>query len=94
MSYQVEVDLFNFVGVGSAQFLAANGDKLFTDLVGQGTDPTVNPISSIVETHTITGGTGRFEGASGSFTLNRVLDTTTGITSGSFDGTIVIPRGQ
>jgi hypothetical protein len=35
--------------------------------------------------------TGRFEGAAGSFTLERTLDLTTLLTSGSFEGTITVP---
>jgi hypothetical protein len=44
-----------------------------------------------VETWTITGGTGRFTGAAGSFTVERSLDQTTGVTTGSFEGTISSP---
>ena len=45
---------------------------------------------SIVEVHTITGGTGRFAGATGSFIRTSLLNLVTGFTSGSFDGTIVL----
>jgi hypothetical protein len=44
-----------------------------------------------VEILTITGGTGRFEGATGTVISTRVLDQVTGDTSGAFDGTIDIP---
>ena len=78
-------------GVGSLQFIAANGDKVFTTLFGQGT-PTGTPgINLIVEVNTITGGTGRFANAKGSFTVERLVDVTTGFTSGSFSGTITSP---
>ncbi len=44
----------------------------------------------------ITGGTGRFEGAGGSFTVERVVyDVRPGIdlvTEGSFDGTIILEK--
>jgi hypothetical protein len=40
---------------------------------------------------TLTGGTGRFEGASGSFTVERVLNRATGISTGTLSGTIVLP---
>jgi hypothetical protein len=76
---------------GSFQFIAANGDSIFTELLGQGT-PTGTPgINHIVEINTITGGTGRFVGATGSFVLERLVDLMTGITSGSFNGTITSP---
>jgi hypothetical protein len=44
----------------------------------------------VVETYTITGGNGRFAGASESFTVERLVNTVTGVTSGTFDGSIVI----
>ena len=47
-------------------------------------------LAAIVETDTITGGTGRFAGATGSFTVERLLDQATGISSGSFTGGIVL----
>jgi hypothetical protein len=74
----------------SYRFVAANGDILFVEGTGQGT-PTPTPnVDTIVETDTITGGTGRFAGATGSFTLVRLLNLATGVTSGTFDGNIVI----
>ena len=92
VSYEVEVDLQTLAGTGlSAHFVAANGDSLFAEGSGQAT-PTDDPtVVSIVETYTITGGTGRFANASGSFIVNRTANLATGETSGSFDGTIVIP---
>jgi hypothetical protein len=77
--------------VQGREFIAANGDVIFTTIVGQG-EPTDTPgINRIVEINTITGGTGRFAGAKGSFTLERLVDLTTGSTSGSFHGTITSP---
>ena len=38
-----------------------------------------------------TGGTGRFAGATGEFTVERLVDTATGETEGSFEGTISSP---
>jgi hypothetical protein len=88
VTYESEVDLATLSGHGSAHFVAANGDSLFAEVVGQAT-PTSDPnVLSIVEVFTITGGTGRFTGATGSITVERVLDA--GATSGSFDGTILI----
>ena len=89
VTWEFTVNLLNGAGIGSAHFIAANGDSVFTESLGQG-DPTETPgINRVVETHTITGGTGRFDGATGSFTLER-LASMTGITAGSFDGSIVI----
>jgi len=90
VTYQVEVDLPTSMGIGSATFKAANGDSVFAEFIGQG-NPTQDPdVSFIVETYTITGGTGRFANATGSFTVHRFVNLVTGITTGSFDGTIVI----
>ena len=90
MTYELEVDLLAHETFGSSVFTAANGDSLFTDITGLGT-PTENPdVVSVVEAHTITGGTGRFAGATGSFIRKYLLNLVTGVTSGSFDGTIVI----
>ncbi len=83
-------------GVGtatlSAHFVAANGDSLFGEASGVG-KPTATPgINKIVEVYTITGGTGRFAGASGSFTVERLINLGTGVTSGTFEGTIVMAK--
>jgi hypothetical protein len=80
--------------VGSYEFTAANGDALFADFTGQST-PTETPgVLYIVEVATITGGTGRFAGASGGFTCERYFDTTTDETYGSFEGTISRGHGK
>ena len=71
--------------------IAANGDSIFTTIVGQG-QPTDTPgVNRIAEINTITGGTGRFAGAVGSFTVERLVNLSTGFTSGSFHGTITSP---
>ena len=91
VTWEFTVNLLNGAGIGSAHFIAANGDSVFTESLGQG-EPTSTPgINRVVETHTITGGTGRFAGATGSFILERLVDTA-GITAGSFNGTIVIHK--
>jgi len=77
-------------GEGTYTFTAANGDTLTADFTGQAQ---TGPITSIVEEAVITGGTGRFAGATGSFTVRRLFDRAAGTTTGSFDGTISIPRG-
>ncbi len=92
LTYELEVDLLSHDTSGSAVFTAANGDTLFTDIVGLGTS--LGDFASIVETHTITGGTGRFEGASGSFIRTYMLNLVTGVTTGSFKGTIIIVKGE
>jgi hypothetical protein len=75
---------------GSYEFTAADGDTLTADFAGKAT-PTATPgVLYIVETATITGGTGRFAGATGSFTTKRLFDTVAGTTTGSFEGAIAL----
>jgi hypothetical protein len=49
---------------GSVQLTAANGDTIFTTIIGQGEPADGMPgFAHITEHNTITGGTGRFAGA-------------------------------
>jgi hypothetical protein len=73
---------------GDATFTAANGDTLTATVDGHATPTTTPGVVSIVEVYTITGGTGRFADATGSFTLESTLDQTTGVSSGTFSGSI------
>lgn len=91
VSYAVEVNLVTIAGIGSAEFVAANGDSIYANGTGQATETGTPGVFDIVENYTITGGTGRFAGASGTITLDRVVDTNTGATSGVISGTIVLP---
>jgi hypothetical protein len=75
-------------GTGTFTFTAANGDTLTADFTGQAQP---GPIVSIVEHATITGGTGRFAGATGTFTVQRLFDPARGTTTGWFEGTISSP---
>jgi hypothetical protein len=75
------------IGTGSYVFTAANGDTLTADFTGQAT--LLAPgVLSVAETGVITGGTGRFADATGSFTTERTFFVATGVTTGSFAGTI------
>jgi hypothetical protein len=65
---------------GTATFTAANGDTLLATVAGQATRTSPTTLS-ILEDYTITGGTGRFADATGSFTLNSTLDQVTGVSS-------------
>jgi len=86
ITLQVNIPTSHATGV--ATFTAANGDTLTATVDGQGT-PTATPgVVSIVEVYTITGGTGRFADATGSFTLESTLDQTTGVSTGTFSGAI------
>lgn len=75
----------------SAVLVAANGDMIFGEGEGQGT-PTATPgVVSIVETFNITGGTGRFEGATGTFVVQRLVHRPTLTSVGTIEGTILLP---
>jgi len=75
---------------GEYVFTAANGDLLCAVFEGF-SFPIGGGVLYIEEEATIIGGTGRFAGASGSFTCQRWFDTIAGTTNGSFDGTISSP---
>ena len=72
-------------------FTAANGDTLTAEFRGRAGPSGIPGVVRIVEEATITGGTGRFEGATGSFTAVRLYDPVAGTTIGSFEGTISTP---
>ena len=84
------VNLATRTATGSYQFTAANGDMVFADFTGQAT-PIGGGVLYIEETATITGGTGRFAGATGNFVVERLYDTVADTTVGSFEGTISTP---
>ena len=81
------VNVLDGTAAGSFTFTAENGDQLFATFLGLGVGA---PIANITETVTITGGTGRLAGASGTLVIRRTLDLTTGVSSGSIDGTITM----
>jgi len=85
------VDRTTRTATGTYEFTAANGDTLSADFTGQSTPTSTPSVLSIVENATITGGTGRFAGATGSFTTVRLFDTIGGTTTGTFNGTISPP---
>jgi len=87
------VDLTPGVGFGIATgtvvFTAANGDTVTATTSGQAT-PTATPgVLSIEESGIITGGTGRFAGATGNYSGTGVLSA--GFSTASFEGTISSP---
>jgi hypothetical protein len=88
ISYYPVVDLPTATTSGT--IVAANGDTL--TFVGTGLAEAAGGPGEfdIVEQWTITGGTGRFVGASGHVTLQRHLSALTLASSGAFDGTIVL----
>src|SRR5690242_8518759 len=70
----------NGVGTGIliARYAASNGDGFFAEASGRGTPTSTLGVNRIVEKYSITGGTGRFAGISGSFIVERLLTLATG----------------
>ena len=84
-------------GTGTGQWIAANGDSIDSTFVASA-DLSTHSLGyiTVTEIHTITGGTGRFAGAQGSFKLERthIVATSadgTHVTFGSYSGTITPP---
>ena len=83
-------------GSGTYTFTAANGDQIAADHTGFST--LLRPGSVLITEHATIDpnrSTGRFAGAEGTFTVERLADAATGVgglTSGSFEGTMTLPR--
>ena len=78
---------------GTQNFTAANGDELYGKLSGNlapfvDTDGHVYLVGTVAGT--ITGGTGRFAGATGRYGFTIVFDTETAHSFGTIDGQIVL----
>ena len=85
----IVVDEITEDGAGMVTWEAANGDQLTGTTAGQIVSFEF-PMIGIRETQTITGGTGRFDGASGTIIVDRIFDFEAGTTTGSFSGVIQI----
>ncbi len=78
-------------GSGTYTFTAANGDTVVAEVITK-SSLLPNGLRHVEEIAIITGGTGRFADASGSFIGERLLDRASGDVIGSFDGTISSPK--
>lgn len=72
---------------GTATFTAANGDEFYTSFTGTAS-PNNNGSLTIFNNHTITGGTGRFQNATGHFTGYTIAIPGHAEASIDYDGTI------
>jgi len=72
-------------------FAGTNGDSLQAKGVGQAIEDRTPGMYNVIEIYTITGGTGRFAGASGTFTLKRLVSVTAGVAASTFEGYILLP---
>jgi hypothetical protein len=91
-TYQFDVEASTGIGVGSAEFTAANGDSFSTEITAIG-----DPEGHVVEVHTIVGGTGRFAAATGSFPLDRFVtwtSDTSNVSVGTVEGTIITSKSK
>ena len=88
--HSVDRSVIPATGVGFSTFTAANGDQVFAFVTGEAW-LVVPGLLSAVENGTILGGTGRFANASGSFVIERLIDTVNLTTIGAFEGTISSP---
>jgi hypothetical protein len=92
-TFTAVVDLATSTSTGTFTFTAANGDQLSATFVGSVVEEIAPNVTRVAEVATITGGTGRFAGASGAFTIVRTItfDEAGGATAvGSFDGHITL----
>lgn len=91
-TWKTTVDLATGLSSGGVfRLVAANGDVINGSFVGRGMPTDTPNVAHVVELVSITGGNGRFQGATGGFTLDRLVDLTTGLTSGSLKGTLSTP---
>jgi hypothetical protein len=98
---EITGNLLNFTHAGSAHWVAANGDSIYSTLVGHAElSDLPGGFLKVTEIHTITGGTGRFTTAQGSFTVElfhklEANGVAGGVEThdifGSFHGTITSP---
>jgi hypothetical protein len=85
-------------GVGTYTFTAANGDQLVAD--DTGFSALAGPGIVLITEHAIIDpnrSTGRFAGAEGTFTVERLADAATGVgglTAGTFEGTLSLPQAS
>lgn len=90
VSYHVEQNLLDLSEIESAQFAGTNGDSFQAKGVGQAIEDRTPGMYNVIQIYTITGGTGRFAGASGTFTVKRLVSITAGVASSTFEGYILI----
>jgi hypothetical protein len=77
---------------GTGTFVAANGDLL--NITFHGVSDGGYPVLHFTSYVTFVGGTGRFEGATGSATVYGIFDARTGAGPADWDGTITLVNGH
>ena len=92
-SAPVEFAFLGMPNTGGGRYIDANGDSILTWSLASTAGSCANGDLYVVARETIVGGTGRYAGARGSFTLDRCVNLATGESSGTISGTIVV-RGR
>ena len=85
---QFVLNVCDLTYVGSYVFTAANGDRISGPFVGSLTPTDVPGVFDNTESAFVTGGTGRFAGATGTFNLGGQINLNTGTFSLPWEGTI------
>jgi hypothetical protein len=88
---EVEINISdpaNLTATGTGVLTAANGDSIFTEFTAIATPTEIPDVIFITEVHTITGGTGRFASATGTFTREALSNLALLFSSGSLEGSI------
>jgi hypothetical protein len=91
LDYQGKVDFSDLSTTEMAHFTGMNGDRIDLTGVGQTTESNIPSIFNIIQIYKVTGGTGQYAGASGTITLKRTINISSGLTAGTFDGYILLP---
>ena len=89
--YELEVNLLDLSGIGTAYFVGTDGASLQAQVIGQAVPDRTQDMFNVVEIYTITGGTGRFDGATGTITVKRLINIRQGAAMSSFEGYILVP---
>jgi hypothetical protein len=86
----IEFSLVDFSApiTGVQTTVSANGDKIFSTFTGYASDPDVKGNIQAILSETITGGTGRFTNATGTFTVTANGNINVPEGKNTFDGTI------
>jgi hypothetical protein len=91
VSYHTGVNLLDFSEAEMAHFAGSHGDSLQAKGVGQAIEDRTPGMFNVIQIYTITDGTSRFAGASGTFTVKRLVSRTVGVASSTIEGYILMP---
>jgi len=92
-SAPVEFAFLDMPNTAASRLIDANGDSILTWSLANAAGSCDNGDLHVVGRDTVIGGTGRYAGARGSYTLDRCVNLVTGESSGTISGTIVV-RGR